>query len=259
MSQVRSETLPSNAVARREPLPGSKKVYAEGPAGLRVPFREIALTPSRGARGEAEIHPPLRVYDTSGPYTDPRAEIDLERGLPELRRPWILARGEYDRSSPRRTNAPGLALTRPREVLRGRGVVTQMSWARRGVVDARDGVRRDPGEPAGRARARRGRPRPRDHPRQHQPSRIRADDHRTPFPREDQREHRQLRRRVLDRRGGREDDVGNRAGAPTRSWTSRRGGTSTRRASGSSGTRRCRSERCRSIRRSKGSAARPRT
>jgi phosphomethylpyrimidine synthase len=128
----RPEALPSEAAVRREPLPGSRKIYVSGPRDIRVPFREIALTPTRGLRGEAEMNPPLRVYDTSGPYTDPEADIDLDRGLPELRRPWILARAEYDRSAPRRVNAPGLALTRPREVLRGRGNVTQMHFARRG-------------------------------------------------------------------------------------------------------------------------------
>jgi phosphomethylpyrimidine synthase len=126
------EALPSEAAVRREPLPGSRKVYAAGPGGIRVPFREIALTPTRGLRGDAEVNPPLRVYDTSGPYTDPDADIDLNTGLPELRRPWILARAEYERSAPRRVNAPGLGLTRPREVLRGRGNVTQMHFARRG-------------------------------------------------------------------------------------------------------------------------------
>jgi phosphomethylpyrimidine synthase len=128
----RPEALPSEAAVRREPLPGSRKVYVSGPGGIRVPFREIALSPTRGLRGEAEMNPPLRVYDTSGPYTDPDADIDLDAGLPELRRPWILARAEYERSAPRRVNAPGLGLTRPREVLRGRGNVTQMHFARRG-------------------------------------------------------------------------------------------------------------------------------
>jgi phosphomethylpyrimidine synthase len=131
---TRQETLPGNEVANREPLPGSKKVYVPGPQGARVPFREIALHPTRGVRGEVELNAPLRVYDTSGPYTDPEAEIDLRAGLPELRRPWILARGPYDESEPRRPNAPDLAMTRPRRVLRSRGNATQMHWARKGVV-----------------------------------------------------------------------------------------------------------------------------
>jgi phosphomethylpyrimidine synthase len=131
---TRREALPGNEVANREPLPGSKKVYVPGPQGARVPFREIALHPTRGMRGEVEINAPLRVYDTSGPYTDPEARIDLHRGLPELRRPWVLARGDYDETEPRRPSAPDLALTRQRKVLRCRGNATQMHWARRGVV-----------------------------------------------------------------------------------------------------------------------------
>ena len=67
------------------PLSGSRKIYAspDGHADLRVPLREIALS------GEE----PFRVYDTSGPYTDPDAAIDVKRGLPPLRKPWIEARG----------------------------------------------------------------------------------------------------------------------------------------------------------------------
>src|SRR5215813_1326677 len=131
---ARPETLPTNEVANREPLPGSRKVYVEGPGGMRVPFREIALSPSRGAGGEREIHPPLRVYDTSGPYTDPKVAIDLTRGLPELRQDWIQARGPYEETEPRRPNAPGLALSTPRRVLRSRGITTQMHFARKSVV-----------------------------------------------------------------------------------------------------------------------------
>jgi phosphomethylpyrimidine synthase len=131
---TRSETLPGHEVANREPLSGSRKVYVGGPGGVRVPFREIPLSPTKGLRGQTELNPPLRVYDTSGPYTDPEAAIDLHAGLPELKRPWVLSRGEYDRSVPVRANRPGLELMRPREVLRGRGCVTQMHYARKGIV-----------------------------------------------------------------------------------------------------------------------------
>src|ERR1700693_2879132 len=131
---TRPESLPSNEVSNREPLAGSKKVYAGGPRGMRVPFREITLSPTKGMRGETELNPPFRVYDTSGPYTDPEVPIDLWQGLPELRRPWIAERGELDRSDPVRTNRPGLELLRPRTVLRGRGNATQMHYARKGVV-----------------------------------------------------------------------------------------------------------------------------
>jgi phosphomethylpyrimidine synthase len=131
---TRRDSVPSSEVANREPLPGSKKVYVSGPGGLRVPLREIALSPTKGMRGEMELNPPFRVYDTSGPYTDPDVAIDLNQGLPELRRPWIEARGEYEISEPVRRNRPDLELQRPRRVLRARGNATQMHFARKGIV-----------------------------------------------------------------------------------------------------------------------------
>jgi phosphomethylpyrimidine synthase len=70
------------------PLAGSRKVYVASPCrrDIRVPFREVALTASSG---EA----PFRLYDTSGPYTDPAHGVDLAAGLPEIRRAWLDARG----------------------------------------------------------------------------------------------------------------------------------------------------------------------
>ena len=91
---TRREARPGNEVAHREPLPGSRKVYVAGSSGIWVPFREIALHPTRSARGETELNPPLRVYDTSGPYTDPAATIDIRKGLPALRAPWIAERAD---------------------------------------------------------------------------------------------------------------------------------------------------------------------
>jgi phosphomethylpyrimidine synthase len=79
-----------------EPLPASRKVYVEGSdPSIRVPMREIAQTPTREAgTGTATPNPPILVYDSSGPYTDPLAAIDVRRGLPALRQPWILGRGD---------------------------------------------------------------------------------------------------------------------------------------------------------------------
>ncbi|CAN5505497.1 hypothetical protein BH09PSE4_BH09PSE4_11830 [soil metagenome] len=68
------------------PIRGSHKIHV-GP--LKVAMREIHLEPSSG-------EPPLRVYDTSGPYTDPAQPIDIQAGLPQLRQPWILARGDVE-------------------------------------------------------------------------------------------------------------------------------------------------------------------
>ncbi len=130
---------PSARVANTEPLPGSKKVYVEGSNGIRVPMREIRLHPAAHPNDNDKGNAVLRVYDTSGPYTDPDATIDLRRGLPELRKPWILARGIYDASSPSYRPVPGLSdpdtpLPAPRKVLRGRGPVTQMHYAKKGFV-----------------------------------------------------------------------------------------------------------------------------
>ena len=73
------------------PIRGSRKVHV-GP--LKVAMREISLEPSSG-------EPPVRVYDTSGPYTDPAARIDIQAGLPALRREWQLARGDVEEYAPR--------------------------------------------------------------------------------------------------------------------------------------------------------------
>src|SRR3569623_1811 len=74
--------LDKSIAITRGALPGSKKLMVNG-----VPFREVALS-----GGE----PPVRLYDTSGPYTDDNAVIDIEKGLAPRRREWILARGDVE-------------------------------------------------------------------------------------------------------------------------------------------------------------------
>jgi len=127
----------------REPLPASRKVYVPGArADVRVPMREITQS-----NGEA-----VTVYDTSGPYTDPQATIDVRRGLPALRDSWIAARGdtegypgrtpyalddglksgESDALAALRAQAAGLQRT-PRRARAGANV-SQMHYARRGIV-----------------------------------------------------------------------------------------------------------------------------
>jgi len=83
----------------RTPLPGSHRIYVKNEAGtVSVPMREVKLSPTllrgSGDTAEYEENPPLRIYDTSGPYTDPNAEIDLQKGLPAQRREWIDARDD---------------------------------------------------------------------------------------------------------------------------------------------------------------------
>src|SRR5258708_33417137 len=76
--------------------PGSRRVWAEGTLHpcVRVPFREIAVHPSAG-------EPPLTIYDTAGPYADPAASVNIERGLPPPRDARGLGRGDVDEVAPR--------------------------------------------------------------------------------------------------------------------------------------------------------------
>jgi len=128
------------------PIPGSRKIHVEGSRpDIRVPMREIALTRTPTLFG-GEDNPPLTVYDTSGPYTDAGACIDLSAGLPPLRAQWIAGRGDSERlpgvssefgiaraSDPKLDGVrfPGRPL--PRRARAGANV-TQMHYARRGVV-----------------------------------------------------------------------------------------------------------------------------
>jgi len=85
-------------------LPASRKIYVEtngstvnqNKHSLRVPFREIALSPSKDFDGNLEKNPPVRIYDTSGVWTDPNEKCDVREGLPQLRREWILGRGDTE-------------------------------------------------------------------------------------------------------------------------------------------------------------------
>ena len=127
----------------REPLPASRKIYVPGSqAGVQVPLREITLS-------NAEV---VTVYDTSGPYTDPAATIDVTRGLAPLRKAWIESRGDSESYSGRkpfalddglkngendllatlRKQAAGLQRT-PRRAKAG-GNMSQMHYARRGII-----------------------------------------------------------------------------------------------------------------------------
>ena len=130
---------PNGRGMKTEPLPGSRKVYIHGPQGIRVPVREIQVHPTVRLNGHEEDNASIRVYDTSGPYTDPDTTIDLRRGLPDLRHAWILARADYNVTEPSYRPIPGHSdpdtpLPACRKVLRGRGIVTQMHYARKGII-----------------------------------------------------------------------------------------------------------------------------
>ena len=146
-------------------LPNSRKIYVETDGStadqnkheLRIPFREIALSSSKDFDGTFEENPPVRVYDTSGPWTDPQVKCDVREGLAALRREWIVGRGDVEeyvgreirpqdngyltkgaeeiakiKDNGRLEEFPGLR----RAPLRAKpgSCVTQMHYARRGIV-----------------------------------------------------------------------------------------------------------------------------
>ncbi|HZN24572.1 MAG TPA: phosphomethylpyrimidine synthase ThiC, partial [Burkholderiales bacterium] len=129
-----------------QPLPNSRKVYVEGSRpDIRVPMREITQSDTPASFG-AEKNPPIFVYDTSGPYTDPNVKIDIRSGLTPLRARWIEERGdtvELDGPTSRygreRLADAKLATLRfnlhrkPRRAKPGMNV-TQMHYARRGII-----------------------------------------------------------------------------------------------------------------------------
>ncbi len=132
--------------AATKPFAKSRKIYIEGSRpDIRVPFREISLSDTPSAFG-AEKNPPVVVYDTSGPYTDPDVQIDIRNGLPALRAKWISERNDTEQldgptSSYGHTRKvdPTLAEMRfnlTRKPLRAKAGmnVSQMHYARKGII-----------------------------------------------------------------------------------------------------------------------------
>ncbi|MEI6546227.1 MAG: phosphomethylpyrimidine synthase ThiC [Burkholderiales bacterium] len=128
------------------PLPRSMKLYAEGSRpDIRVPMRAISQDDTEASMG-AEPNPPVFVYDTSGPYTDPAANIDIRKGLAPLRAAWISERcdtelmdgpsSQYGRDRLADTGLDELRfdLTRAPRRARAGANVTQMHYARRGII-----------------------------------------------------------------------------------------------------------------------------
>jgi len=139
-------------------LPNSRRIYIDGPkTGVRVPFREIDQNATRNFRNELEENPPVRVYDTSGPYGDPATATDVREGLRPLRREWIVGRDDveeyegreiqpiddgyltFDAANHARQKEKGRLEDFPalrRTPLRAKkgSCVTQMHYARRGII-----------------------------------------------------------------------------------------------------------------------------
>lgn len=143
-------TVNGKMISIMSSFPGSKKVYVEGSrADIQVPLREIELSATTGSFGE-EKNEPVRIYDTSGPYTDQNYKVDLTKGLPPIRQNWIDERGDvesyegrkaqpedngYRREDDQRVQHsvfPGLK-RKPLRAKQGRNV-TQLHYARKGII-----------------------------------------------------------------------------------------------------------------------------
>ncbi|HKN83416.1 MAG TPA: phosphomethylpyrimidine synthase ThiC, partial [Pyrinomonadaceae bacterium] len=147
-----------SSTSESKSLPNSRRVYVDGKLpGVRVPFREITQSPSRDFDGSLSPNPPVRVYDTSGPWGDPDRECDVREGLPLVRREWIIGRGDveeyegrelqpiddgyltFDAAKRARVKDVGRLEDFPvmrRSVLRAKpgACVTQLHYARRGIT-----------------------------------------------------------------------------------------------------------------------------
>jgi phosphomethylpyrimidine synthase len=151
---------PETKVITTEPLPGSKKKYANGVLypQLRIPFREVPLHPSKSfATGQLQENEPVCVYDTSGPYTDPDIAIDITRGLASVRESWVVQRqdtevyagrsvqtrddgyrqrnGQAPQNSNGNQNVIEPLQRAPRRALPGKNV-SQLHYARQGIITA---------------------------------------------------------------------------------------------------------------------------
>jgi phosphomethylpyrimidine synthase len=133
---------PANADVTHGPLPASEKIYVEGErlGGIRVPMRNIHTH-------ESANEPPLTVYDTSGIYTDPNAEIDIDSGLPRIREGWIEDRGDTELYEGRDVKpedngnigedklVPQFPIAnQPRRAKAGVESISQLAYARQGII-----------------------------------------------------------------------------------------------------------------------------
>jgi phosphomethylpyrimidine synthase len=140
---IHAPTPPTTDDVAVGPRLGSRKVYASGELfpDIRVPFREVALHPSAN-------EPPLTIYDPSGPYTDPDAVIDIDKGLPRLREAWVTGRGDVEVvAEPRQVKPEDNGFARgkhlapqfhdeTRKVYKAKAgaAVTQLEYARKGII-----------------------------------------------------------------------------------------------------------------------------
>ena len=141
-------TTDNAATLTTAPFPASRKIHVSGAhPGVRVPMREISLSPTKSMNGGAPTpNEPITIYDTSGPYTDPSVTIDARAGLAPLRRQWVLDRtdveelpdvsSQYGRMRKADSKLDELRFQHIRKPLRAKAGqnVTQIHYARKGIV-----------------------------------------------------------------------------------------------------------------------------
>jgi len=129
-----------------KPFANSKKVYVQGSTSdIQVPFREISISDTPSEFG-AEKNAPILVYDTSGPYTDPKYDINIQNGLPPLRTKWIEDRkdteqldgptsifGQQRKTDPDLEKMRFNLLRKPKKAIQGKNV-SQMHYAKKGII-----------------------------------------------------------------------------------------------------------------------------
>ncbi|WP_284463344.1 phosphomethylpyrimidine synthase ThiC [Chryseobacterium sp.] len=129
------------------PFPNSKKIYVEGKIHpINVAMREIQLSPTKLSKGGFEENAPVTVYDTSGPYTDENAQIDIQKGLPRIREQWILDRkdvnildgitSEYGKArlADKKLDELRFAYDHKPKVAQERKELTQLYYAKQGII-----------------------------------------------------------------------------------------------------------------------------
>jgi phosphomethylpyrimidine synthase len=144
----RDEQLPKQGSISCNPFPASKKIFIKGKIhDIKVAMREISLTNTMNPDDPGYNHP-LIVYDTSGPFTDPKQKIDIHQGLHPLRKPWLEARGDIEKltTPTSKYTLEGLKdsqldwlrfpnLPQPQRAVRGKNV-SQMHYAQQGIITA---------------------------------------------------------------------------------------------------------------------------
>jgi len=147
---MKKDFIPGQHVISREPFPASRKIYVPGELhAIQVAMREIQVGDTVDQfKDKVTANPPVTVYDTSGPYTDPEVDIDVRKGLPRIRQSWIGERGDTEELAAvsslygrRRQEDASLTPLRfghvqaPRRAHPGK-IVTQLHYARKGIITA---------------------------------------------------------------------------------------------------------------------------